>query len=244
MEDQDYILFDNYISGELTEDAKMAFENRLRTDAAFKKSYETYQEATHFLAQKFEHEEATVAFKENLQKIGDTHFKETPTSKKVRSFTFLKYAVAASIILMMGIFLFDQNTSPSYEDFITYDTLSLTVRGGETNATQKAEEAFNTKNFKVAEGYLNTLLEADADNQELLLYKGITLLEQDKLEEATALFEKIQHGNSVFKNKASWYLALTHLKAEKFAECKASLESIPEDAESYAQAQKLLEALE
>jgi hypothetical protein len=244
MEEQDYIAFDAYLSEELSETERVAFEKRLQEDAEFRNSYELYREASEFLKNTIENEEETAAFKENLQKIGAAHFKETPVSKKSRNITFLKYAIAASIILLMGIFLFDQNTSPSYEDFMTYDTVSFTVRGGEPNLTLKAEEAFNTKNFKAAEGYFTELLAADADNRELQLYLGISVLEQDKFEQARIIFKKIAQGNSVFKNSATWYLALTELKAGNLKECKAVLEKIPEDAAEYSKAQKLLEALE
>ena len=39
MKEEDYILFEAYLSEELAADEKTAFENRLETDAAFKESF-------------------------------------------------------------------------------------------------------------------------------------------------------------------------------------------------------------
>jgi thioredoxin-like negative regulator of GroEL len=244
MEEQDYIAFDAYLSEELSETERVAFEKRLQEDAEFRNSYELYRETSEFLKNTIENEEATTAFKENLQKISNAHFEEAQPAKKGKLISFIKYAVAASVVLLIGVLLFKPGTQPAYEDFMTYDTLSLTVRGEESDTKQKAEKAFNTKNFKEAEAYLTTLLETDAGNQELMLYKGVALLEQDKLTEATDLFETISRGTSVFKGKALWYLALTKLKGDDLEGCKSVLKALPKEAENYAQAQELLQALE
>lgn len=242
MEDQDYIVFENYLSEMLSDAEKEAFEIRLLEDAEFKTSFEGYKEATDFLKQKFERESETVAFQQNLEKVSNSYF-DRP-AKKAKTFTILKYAVAASVALLIGVFLFNRNTTPSYEDLITYDTLSLTVRGEDSDAKLKAEEAFNTKNFKEAERYLDTLLKTDPKNNELLLYKGLSMLEQDKFEGAIVLFKKVAAGTSVFKDKAEWYMALAHLKEGNLKACMQAVQKIPETSGYYPQAHELLEALE
>jgi hypothetical protein len=54
----------------------------------------------------------------------------------------------------------------------------------------------------------------------------------------------LRGGNSVYKDKATWYLALSYLKQDKKAACKSTLKEIPVDAEDYDKAQKLLNNLE
>jgi len=243
MDDQDYILFEDYISSELSKDEVITFESRLKSDSKFKKSFNAYKELSRFLEHELGNKEGSKSFKDNLKSISDSYFEETTTSKKVINFNFYKYAVAASVALLIGFFVYNQFTNPSYNDFMTYDTVSLTVRGNQDDIKTKVEEAFNTRNFSEAETYFTQLLEIDDSNQELVLYKGVTLLEQDKFDEADALFGKLSQGDSAFKNKATWYLALSKLKQKEFDECMVVLKSIPEDAEDYKQAQKLIKKL-
>lgn len=244
MEEQDYILFEDYISGELSKGESTAFESRLKSDSEFKNAFNTYKEASEFLEHEFGNEEESIAFKNNLKSISDSYFEEKTTSKKVIKFNFYKYAIAACVALFMGIFIFNQFSNPSYDDFMTYDTVSLTVRGNQEELKTKAEETFNKKNFSEAETYFTQLLELDNSNQELALYKGVTLLEQDKFDEADALFGKLSKSNSVFKNKGIWYLALSKLKQKEYDECAKILNTISEDVEDYKQAQKLLKKLD
>ena len=76
MEDQDYILFDSYISGELSAEETLDFENRLKSDVAFAKSFNVYEDATRFLKNTFGNNAETKAFKKNLEAISNTHFKK------------------------------------------------------------------------------------------------------------------------------------------------------------------------
>lgn len=244
MEEQNYILFEDYISGELSKDEITAFKDRLNTDSEFNKAFTTYKELSGFLENKFEHEEKTISFKNNLKDISDSYFEDKTSSSKVIKFNFYKYAIAATVVVFLGIFMFNQFSNPSYDDFMSYDEVSLTVRGTQNELKAKAEEAFNTKSFAEAETYFTQLLSEDDSNQELLLYKGVTLLEQNKFDEADALFGKLSQGNSVFKNKSTWYLALSKLKQKQNDSCIEILKTIPEDAEDYRQVQKLLKKLD
>ena len=239
MVEQDYILFEDYISGELSKDQVLAFESRLKSDSEFEKAFNTYKELSGFLKHEIGNEEESKSFKNNLKSISDSYFEET-TTKKVIKFNFYKYAVAASVALLIGFFIYNQFINPSYDDFMTYDEVSLTVRGTQDELKTKAEEAFNKKNFSEAETYFTQLLEQDNSNKEIQLYKGITLLEQDKFNEADALFGKLSQDTSAFNNKATWYLALSKLKQKEFDECMTILKTIPEDSDDYKQAQKLL----
>jgi hypothetical protein len=61
---------------------------------------------------------------------------------------------------------------------------------------------------------------------------------------AEMLLNEIQHGTSIYKNKAIWYSALSELKQKNLEECKSLLRQIPEDSEDYDKAQELLKELD
>lgn len=242
MQEQDFILFDNYLSGNLDAQSIQAFENRLEWDADFNLAFNDFQQAESFLEHKFKNEEATQRFKENLEQISSGYFKKEVKSK-VRRINPWYYSVAAGIILLFGVVIAQQFSSPTYDDFANYGKISLTVRGSDNEIHNKAEKAFNKKDYKDADKYLSQLLEKDPDNLELQLYKAISLVELNNYQEADALYQHVIQSPSVYSNKAKWYLALSKLKQKETSESIVVLESIPEDAEDFESAQKLLKKL-
>jgi len=249
MAEQDYIQFEDYLSENLSEADKLSFENKLNTDSAFAERFQTYKNLSHYLSDKFGNETESEAFKENLKSISSKYFvqkdeaiSEEKSSKK--SFTFYKYAVAACAILMIGVFTFNQFSNPTYNDFNTFDTVSLTVRGDNDALLKTAENAFNNRDFASAESALAQLMENDENNLELLYYRGIANIELNNFETSEDLLTELANGNSAYKNKAIWYLALSKLKQDDILDCVDILKTIPEEAEDYERAQKLLNKLD
>ena len=74
MEEQDYILFEDYLSGNLDENATNAFETRLETDKAFKKSFSIYKDISAHLDHEIGNEEKTMDFRANLDSISHNYF--------------------------------------------------------------------------------------------------------------------------------------------------------------------------
>lgn len=244
MNEQDYILFENYLLGDLSETEKSAFEARLKTDSKFNDSFNTYKELSSFLEHKFGNEEASTAFQNNLKNISKTYFEKLDAPKKVVRFKIWKYAVAASVVLLIGITVFNNFSSPVYEDFANYNSISLTVRGEQDALLKTAENAFNTKDFAKAEEAFKSLMLIDKDNAELQFYRAIANVELNKYETAERLLTSLSKGQSAYKNKAIWYLALSHLKQKDYDASLEILKTIPEDADDYNKAQKLIKKLE
>ncbi|MEW4923457.1 hypothetical protein [Algibacter sp. 2305UL17-15] len=248
MDDQNYILFEAYLSDELSKDEIIAFETRLKTESEFHQAFETYKELSSFLEHKFENEAASHAFQKNLNKISEAHFnkvEETVGSKgTTKTYTLMKYLVAACVVVLFGIFSLNQFSSPTYGDYADYNQISLTVRGANSKLLQTAENAFNTKDFAKAEEAFSRLIAEDETNSELKLYSAISNIELNNFETADGLLEDLRRGNSAFKHKATWYLALSKLKQDNETACFEILKTIPEDAEDYEKAQKLIKKLD
>jgi hypothetical protein len=244
MEDQDYILFESYLSNELSKDEAATFEARLKSEPDFNKAFNTFKALNSFLENKFENEEASTEFQNNLKSISNSYFEKQEAPKKVIQFKPWQYAMAASVALLIGIFLFNNFSNPSFNDYNDYESVSFTVRGVNDDLLLSAENAFNNKDFAKAEVVLSQLLIKDDSNQELQLYKGVSLMELNKFDEADNLFGKLSNESSAFKNKAKWYLALSKLKQENNDACIEILKTIPEVADDYKQAQKLINKLD
>lgn len=248
MEEKDYILFESYLSEELSEDEKATFELRLAEESSFKEAFYTYKELSTFLENKFENEADEKAFEANLKNISEKHFSNNEANNKETSkpkvFNFYKYAIAASVALLIGFFTFQQFNTASYSDFAEHEIISLTVRGEQDELLKIAETAFNAKDFEKAEITLSKLLEANKSNIEIKLYKAITLIELDRFNEADGLLEDIVKTPSAYKNKAIWYKALSKLKQKDYDACLRILKTIPEDADDYNKAQQLIKKLD
>jgi tetratricopeptide (TPR) repeat protein len=244
MENKDYILFDKYLLGDLSKEDINAFELRLETDLTFKKNFNTYKELFAFLEHKFKNEEASAVFQNNLKNISKTYFKKQELTKKVMRFKPWQYAIAASVVLWVSIALFNDLSDPAYQDYANYDSISLTVRGDGDAMLKTAENAFNAKDFSNAEKAFRSLLITDKDNIEWQFYSALSNIELNNFEMAEHTLMAIIKGQSAFKNKAIWYLALSKLKQKKFDDCLKLLKTIPEEADEYKKAQKLIRKLD
>jgi hypothetical protein len=244
MKEQDYILFESYLSEALSKDEVTSFEARLKSEPEFNQAFNTYKELNSFLEHKFENEEASTEFQDNLKSISNSYFEKQEAPKKVIQFKPWQYAMAASVALLVGIFMFNNFSNPSFNDYNNYESVSFTVRGANDDLLKTAQEAFNNKDFASAEVAFKKLIEKDENNAELKLYRAISNIELNNFEMADNILKELSSGNSAFKNKATWYLALSKLKQENKDACLEILKTIQEEADDYKQAQKLIKKLD
>jgi len=252
MEEKDYIQFEDYLFGTLNEKETAVFEEKLKTNNAFAEAFQTYKNLSNYLSDKYGNETESAAFRSNLSSISNKYFKEklevsedvSEEKSNKKPFEFYKYVIAACVIVMFGVFTFNQFSSPSYSDYNNFDVVSLTVRGENDALLKTAEDAFNSKDFAAAEKAFAKLIETNKDNVAWNLYSAISHIELSDYEAADDVLTEIANGNSAYKNKAIWYLALSKLKQEDLLACVDVLKTIPEEADDYKRAQKLLEKLD
>jgi len=241
MNELNYIVFDQYLQEELSVEEKLNFEKQLAEDQELASAFEVFKDMQTQLDVKFGFEEERNAFKDNLKVIS----KEKFTAKKVKviNFRLLSYLVAASVVLFLGLFLFNSNSNPNFEDFNQHENAYFTERGVAVADLKQAETAFNAKKYEVAIPLFEAVLKGKK-TPEIQYFYGISLLETNKTKEAEVVFEELKSGHSVYKNKAIWNLALSKLKQEDYKACKNILLTIPSDYENYEEVQKLLKKLD
>ena len=241
MQEELYIGFEKYLLNEMTAEEQSDFENKLQTDDTFSEQFQIYKETTQFLELKFSKE--AVDFKENLQVIGSNHFGKPITKKsKVISLQSKWFAVAAMLVVFMGVWYFNQSGNPTFSDYNNYNEAHFIERSDTNQNLVDAQTFFNAKDYKKASQSFAKI--EDLTNPELQLYYAISLIESDDYEKASVLLINISQGNSVYKEEAIWYLALSSLKQKDYKTCKKQLELISQDSEKYNQAQKLLKELD
>lgn len=244
MESKENELFEAYLEGSLPVGERTAFEEKLKTDIQFREEFTLFEDVYKVLTNKYSPERND--FLSTLKKV-DAEFIPSTVSKspksKIISFKPWQYGIAASILLAVGLFLFNDFGKPSYSDFATHQEISLAVRSETDQVSKKAETAFNSKNYQEAIVYFDELIKNSPENTELQYYKAISLIETNHFPEAESILNNLSKGTSVYAAKAVWMTALSKLKQKDYKATKAVLETIPATSPEYQRAKKLLESL-
>ncbi len=241
MNEDKYILFDQYLQGELSHEARLDFEKQLSESHELESEFKTFKEVQIQLETKFDFAADRKAFEENLKAISDEHFKVK--KPKVFRLKFWHYVAVASVALLFGLFFFNHPSNPDFEDYNQYENAYFTERGMADANLKQAEAAFNAKKYAAAIPFFEAVLK-EKKTPEIQYFYGISLLESDKIQQAEAVFNELKAGNSIYKNKAVWSLALSRLKQKDYKSCRALLQTIPQDYEDYDRVQELLKALD
>ena len=242
MDNPKYELIARYLEGDLNAEELHDFEEKLKNDVEFSEDVRLYQEIENSLEQDFDNANSEDELRKTLKKLAQ---KNNSTSNQTKVFVlrhYSKWLVAASIALVAGLFFF-RNTTPTYADYNQHQKMEISVRGSSSEMLVKAQEAFNKKDYHLANVHLSRLSEYYKDNAELQLYYGISLLETDQYDLANIVFTNIAKSSSILKDEAHWYLALTALKQKDNKTCKKYLLKIPEESEFYDRAKSLIKRL-
>jgi hypothetical protein len=240
MNEEHYILFGQYLENELSDEEKTNFEKQLSEDQEFASTFETFKELNLHLENKFGNSTELNAFKKNLKSISKEHFKTKKS--KVVAFKPWQYAIAASVAILVGVFFF-QNINPSFDDYNNPEMATFIERGDVNENLKSAQDAFNAKDYKAAIPNFEVVLKENKA-PEIQYFYAVSLLENNQFLKAETNLSELKSGTSIYKTKATWYLALSKLKQKEYKSCKEILLTIPDDFEDYDQVQELLNELD
>jgi tetratricopeptide (TPR) repeat protein len=241
MNEETYLSFDRYLANEMPADERAAFELTLQSDTTLAEKLRIYQEVQEIVGPRYQRQEQEFDFRKNLASIGSEELVER-TGRTVKMNWYIG-AAAASIALICAFFFYTSFSTPEYSDYAHYEPLALVERGNEDASILKAQQAFNTRRYADAVEAINALLKHDDKNDALKIYKGISLLELNRVAEANSLFTEVSNSSSIYKDKALWMLALSALKQKDYKTCEAFLKKIPAGSPEHKQAQDLLDKL-
>jgi TolA-binding protein len=238
MQEALYQSFENYINNELPLEERKVLESQFEKDADLKEKFDLYKETLVHLAHKFSVD--TKDFKENLKNIA----KENSSKKKSKVVAFKPwyFMVAASIALFFGLLYMNQPIA-KYDDYNQHENMNMVERGDVIKSLKLAQDAFNSKDYKEAIKHFEVVLK-EYPRPEVKYFYAISLLEDNRFADSETILNELSTGKTVYKNTATWYLALSKLKQQKPEECKKILKTIPTDYEDYDQVLKLLKEVE
>ncbi|OSY88937.1 hypothetical protein WH52_04540 [Tenacibaculum holothuriorum] len=216
-------LIDKYFEDSLSAEEKKEFDSLLSNDSEFQKEFQ-YQKDVQFAIKSNERER----LKKELQNLENT----TITTKR-KGFS-RKWLAAASVIILLASFsyllLVKESMMSNQELYNTYYTpyenvIHPLVRDDNSSLTNDAFLAYETNNYTRAVS-LFTEAYKETKTNDLLLYKGISLLETKNTEEAIHTFNNYLETNPKYKTQTFWYLALANLNSDNKPEAKKWLEKV------------------
>jgi len=229
-----------YFSNSLTPEQEDLFQSLLESDAEFKAQFEFESN----LKQVVKSQESDV-LKAKLKGF------EREINKPTTSiFNYRKFAIAASIALLMGWFgynsFFGTNYSSLYNsNFSEYPNTVYTITRGDTDNSLEREAfvAYESKDYQAAIDKFESI-EDDAKKDYFNFYKAQAYLGLNDTENAQGLFKQVIQDNNQFVAESTWYMALTHLKQKDKDQAKIYLSKLIENFDfNKDKAQALLEEI-
>ena len=253
-------IIDDYLNSKLSRENLIAFEKQLFTDHALAEEVKISKNlfalhGTESWCDINVLNEDGIAYQEYLLSDDAKKIKSaiSNASKKYnrKSITPTKryrwYSIAASLVLLIAFsytFTSNQNTPENlYADYSNLSELpSLTQRSDADKLLSEAEKLFLNEEYIGAVRSLELYNEKyNSQSANTLLYKGMCYLELKQYSKAEQIFNSLQNSDTLDKNKAYWYLALTSLKQEDITSTKKTLQLII--ANSYYNHQKAKQLL-
>jgi len=225
-------LIDKFFSDTLNDKESALFNKLLQEDPEFKEEFRFQKNLKKALQlNKRESLKATLqGFEKDLE-------------KKKKIFTLRTWLVAASVIILLGIgsliFNIYGNDDPNKiyaEYFEPYRNIIHPVERGESNESieAKAFQAYENGEYYKALNLFNSIKNLEEKDVNCIeFFKGVSLMALDKNEEAIDILlpiaSEIEEGDYHLSQKATWYLALAYLNANKIEKAKSKLYIISHD---------------
>lgn len=204
---------ERYYNNAMGQQERLAFEKQLSKNAELKAQVDDIKTVLLGIE--------TQALKEQLDVFhSDLESKETVKPEaKVRRLSFQKIAVAAGIIIALGVFWFFTETPNEklYAEFFVPDPgLPTTMSTTDNYMFFDAMVNYKQGDYKTAIRKWKDLESTSVNNDTLTYFLGVAHLAKGNTEEAISYLEKSKSFNeSVFKNDAQYYLGLAYLKGDQ-----------------------------
>jgi tetratricopeptide (TPR) repeat protein len=243
MENDRYSLIRRYYRNELSLAERSEFENRLKEDAAF--AAEAREEA---LLYEGIQAAGDAAWEEEMQAMGRSLMARHKRQVRFRSLRPLALAAAAVLLLLISFPLWplgSQAEDPQTLAREYFEPLPAPTGRGtdEPTATNDPYLAYQRGDYENALiGFQQ--LEADQQDAESWLYRGLSHLSLGDAQAALNALEQVQVGQVAYDD-ASWYRALALLSLDRPKDARKLLKAISQRSrtEWKAEAQELLERL-
>ncbi|OEK06902.1 hypothetical protein [Roseivirga misakiensis] len=227
--DQHIDLFDKYQTNQLSENERIAFDERIQNDAEFSQAFEQYIAEVNVIK--------AISAGEEMQSImnSDSKISLKPTIRR----WLIPVSVAAAIALFLIFTQISQrNHNSLFNEYFTPYPDAVTSRNV-GNGLSNALHFYSQQEYaKALEGF-----EALAESDTVEFYEGICLLALKRPEEALDKLNTIGI-NSIFRNQSQWFKGLSFLLLEESDSTIKSFEKIKALSKYKKQSLELIKRLQ
>lgn len=237
MKDQETFI-NQFFSRELNQEELVEFKNRLDSDAEFRAEVQFRKNLQKAVTQKEASEQiektATIKKIKSLQNQSatDKNVVDTPQAKVRNLGRWLTAVAAIGALFFIGYLGFKDASSSHqnlaidfYNNNYTPYEADITLKSIPSNSLiAELDNAYKSKNYTASVDLANSILKELPNDAEILLIKGISLLEKNKLDESLAVFNSIS--NELYSDEVNWYAGMVLLKQNKIDTAKTRFQKI------------------
>ncbi|MBO9728049.1 MAG: tetratricopeptide repeat protein [Chitinophaga sp.] len=239
LSENDLLDTDRFLSGQMNEADRKAFTSRLQTEAVLNQQVKRFDAIRQLLAQKI----CIDTNRDELQHLLFTHRNAWYTLKDnyttpIRNYVILTALIAAGMAILLYISPWRKNI---YRQFASTEMQIPDIDS--VRVPEEAIKQFNRGHFNEAVVLLDHTLTTNPGNLYARYYRGVALIDQNRLEDARKDLLAVYNNSNELRNEASFYLALSYLKEGRKQQCREWLLKIPPGAPNYPKVQKLIEEL-
>lgn len=243
MSDYNYDMIDRYVSGDMDPQEKQAFELLLQQDAGLRKEVQSYKEVHETLKRRLHPVREELEVRDTLAEMRQQYFSK-PGAKVIQFARVGRIAAIAAAIILVVLIWRPWGKPDLYRQYASLQMDAVAVRGGtQDSLKQEVVRRFNNKEFAASIPLFENLLRNDTGNAHLQFYYAVALMQVDRLVESRTQLMQLHNGASVFRDQATFFMALSYLKEKNILLTKEWLNKISQDSDVYSRAQELLKEL-
>lgn len=238
-------LIGKFLRGELKEEAKADFEDRLANETGFQEDLALHKEVHYAIG-----DQKMKAFQGALAASEEAYF-AGQTKPSTRSFLrkYWRNVAVGALLLIASAFVYKWASTPSEEElFAQYFEIYQAPTTFRDVDVFSLDKRFVEGLAKYDNGQYQSAIEsfsaAAADNQNHAVISfliGVSKLATNELDGAQVELEKvIVDENSLFVEQSKWYLALVHLRRGAREEAIDLLRQLPQDDQAKELLKKLI----
>lgn len=262
---EDDILIENFLRNKLSDEERVSFLERIKSDSEFKEQYLLEKQLFESLNEEDwsfvnaidakETDEYEALFKsQEIQNLKEV-IKNASTSSKGDRGKVIRLLTGIAAAVVIGVFALRPILSPSVLDtntlYTTYADLnnlpSFAERGSVDNKEKlvTAEKLFKEKNFEKAASTFDEILDSNKNVSGVYIYIAMAESELGNFDKAIEVLNELESSDLIDSEKAYWYKSLVYIKANKVEQAKKELKIIIEKSLfNTSKAEELLKELE
>ena len=172
--------------------------------------------------------------KAQLKTIWESLKEQEQKQASAAGFRFLRYwyvAAAIAALVVLTNLLFQPSTSNQIVDNSYFEPYPIIVTrttriSAENLLLTEAKQAYIQEDYATAKVLFDSLSAQAPEEEDLLLYSGISYYQTNEMEEAAQRFQQLLSQSKTWDEHARWYLALSYLEQGKRTQAKVLLQEI------------------